>query len=352
MIAPSGRDETSATVVRPSGAVPAAGVPATSTPRSVSRRVSSRAAPSAGTSARCGSPVTPRVVDHQRVVRSALHHRARPRTTTARTTRRRSGWRRRAPLRRRGDPRGDDGVGEVVERGGVDHREAVGLVRVGVGDEHRVAAADEVEIADSTVDRRLRTHLGREPVARSEHLDRRRGDDELLVAGRDHRQLLVAPADRPPAERHGQARPVPDRAGDALDLVLERRAVDIARQHGRRPAERQQRRREHGRRLAGGRRRARGRIGTRCPARRPSPQPEQHQGRHEGDDGEGDQRADAARAAGRDALVLPAHSRAPAGSVPRVAVQVPERDDGAVAARVAQPAAGAHRRRTGVGRDR
>ena len=115
------------------------------------------------------------------------------------------------------DPRGRDGVGEGVERRGVEHRVAVDrLGRVVVGRQHRVTATDEIEVAGhhAALDRAA-ANLGREHVVGAEHLERRGGDEQLLVAGRDHRQVGVVRADLDAVELDDEARRRVERAGEA-----------------------------------------------------------------------------------------------------------------------------------------
>ena len=90
-------------------------------------------------------------------------------------------------------------VGERLERGRVERRIALTDRRTSAVREHRVTAADEVHVAGyHAADRRCRRlELGAESEVGSEHVERDRGDEQLLVAGRDHRACRHPPRRRP-----------------------------------------------------------------------------------------------------------------------------------------------------------
>ncbi len=180
---------------------------------------------------------------------------------------------------------GDDRVSELVERRRRRHRVGVVADRVLAARQQRVAATDEVEVSGhDTCLRRHGPDLGRVRRVRTEDLERNSADEQLLVAGGDHRAVGTGRPDRDTVEGDGDARRGIERGAEVGDRLLERRQAELASERRRSPPERQQRRRECRR----WRRRCDGcRVGCRPfigPPIRPPPHSRQHQGgdeRHE-----------------------------------------------------------------------
>ena len=248
-----------------------------------------------------------------------------------------------------GDPRGGDGVSQRVERRGVEHGVSVDrLRRVVVRRQHRVAAADEVEIAATTTPPLDRTaaNLRREHMVRAEHLEGRGGDEQLLVARRDHRQVRVVRADLDAVELDDEARRRVERAGERVDGGGEAVVVEVAGDQPGDPAERQQRRAQHGCRSGGlppwrrwsgaATRRSRRPARRQTATTRTGPAPGARRSRR-----------------GRSTATAPCCAGSPlstgaALAVLGVAPQVSEGGHRPIAAGVAQPAGGPHRRRAGI----
>ena len=100
----------------------------------------------------------------------------------------------------------DDLVGERLEWCRVEHRIAVDrLGRVVRRRQDGVAAADEIEVTGDHTARDRAPHVGPEPEVGAEHVQCRGGDEQFLVARRDHREVGVMGADLDTVELHDHA---------------------------------------------------------------------------------------------------------------------------------------------------
>ena len=101
------------------------------------------------------------------------------------------------------DPGLDQSVGEHVERRRRGDRQRIVLDRIVVAGEQRVAAADEVDVAvDHPIVQGRNGHRGREGVVGSEDIERRKRDEQLLIARRDHRQVRIERCHLDTVDRH------------------------------------------------------------------------------------------------------------------------------------------------------
>ena len=92
-----------------------------------------------------------------------------------------------------------------------DHRQRIVLDRIVGAGQQRVAAADEVDVAvDHPVGDGRHGNRGRERVVRAEHVERGERDEQLLIAGRDHRQVGVERGHRHSVDGDRRARSIAD----------------------------------------------------------------------------------------------------------------------------------------------
>ena len=280
----SGSDWIDASSVPSAGAWPTPAPPDTTTPRSASRRTNSRAAASLGSSDRNSSPST----RESFAISASYGPPSNPATPAPQPGAKNSSSYARAvaehlPVDPR-DPRRDQSIGERIERRRVEHGIALEVRRrVPVAGQHRVTAADHVDVAGhDAADGRRSDDAGRERERLAQHLEGDGGDDELLGARREHDCVAVGRSGVVAVDRERHARTVVDGAEQRLRGRAELLEVEVASKRGRRPPQRSERRVERWQRCRwrhDRRRRRRRGVGRVRLVARPAPQrPQQHGG--------------------------------------------------------------------------